>query len=160
MNLTQLEEAARAANVSTDIDPLSLGPHASWHAYATREGLLNDHGVAPHPALTQAAYNAFRSAWNAGAEKGYAEGRSDEEQELSSVLPGVTYMDPPDGGAPTILEQLQRQAKDAERYRWLRSVGHEQVRIMGHYAGEAMDAAIDAALRSALSRLGEQGGKG
>lgn len=46
----------------------------------------------------------------------YAEGRRDEQQELASVLPGTTYMDPPDGGAPTILEQLQRQAKDAARW--------------------------------------------
>ena len=53
-------------------------------------------------------------------EDAYAEGRRDEQEELSSVLPGTTYMDPPDGGAPTILEQLQRQAKDAARYCWLR----------------------------------------
>lgn len=51
----------------------------------------------------------------------YAEGRRDEQQELSSVLPGTTYMDPPDGGAPTILEQLQRQAKDAARYLSIRA---------------------------------------
>jgi hypothetical protein len=50
---------------------------------------------------------------------GYAEGRKDEQAELSSVLPGVWYMDPPDGGAPTILEQLQRQADDATRFVWL-----------------------------------------
>lgn len=53
----------------------------------------------------------------------YAEGRRDEQEELASVLPGVTYMDPPDGGAPTILEQWQRQAKDAARYLWLRNHG-------------------------------------
>lgn len=29
-------------------------------------------------------------------------------------------MDPPDGGSVTVFEQLQRMAKDAERYRWLR----------------------------------------
>lgn len=56
-------------------------------------------------------------------EDAYAEGRRDEQEELASVLPGVTYMDPPDGGAPTILEQLQRQAKDAARYLWLRNQG-------------------------------------
>lgn len=34
---------------------------------------------------------------------------------------------------------------DAERYRWLREIGHEQVRVLAHYAGPALDAAIDAA---------------
>lgn len=49
----------------------------------------------------------------------YADGRDDEQQELASVLPGVTYMDPPDGGSPTVLEQLRRMAKDAARWRML-----------------------------------------
>ncbi|AMM23204.1 hypothetical protein [Variovorax sp. PAMC 28711] len=39
---------------------------------------------------------------------------------LCSVLPGVYYMDPPDGGSVTPLEQVQRMAKDAARYRWLK----------------------------------------
>ena len=38
----------------------------------------------------------------------------------TAALPGVTYMDPPDGGAPSIPEQLRRMARDAARYRWLR----------------------------------------
>ena len=36
--------------------------------------------------------------------------------------------------------------KDAERYRWLRSVGRDQTRIMGHYAESQMDDRIDAAM--------------
>ena len=47
----------------------------------------------------------------------YAEGRRDEQQELSSVLPGSYYMDPPDGGSVTVLEQLQRMAEDARKWR-------------------------------------------
>lgn len=41
--------------------------------------------------------------------------------EVSAAIPGVTYMDPPDGGDVSIPEQIQRMAKDAERYRWLRT---------------------------------------
>jgi hypothetical protein len=40
--------------------------------------------------------------------------------DLQKLLPGAKYMDPPDGGSVTLIEQLQRMAKDAERYRWLR----------------------------------------
>ena len=36
---------------------------------------------------------------------------------LVALLPGTYYMDPPDGGSVTLLEQLRRMAKDAERYR-------------------------------------------
>lgn len=36
---------------------------------------------------------------------------------LFDLLPGTYYMDEPDGGAPTLLEQLQRMAKDAARWR-------------------------------------------
>jgi hypothetical protein len=39
------------------------------------------------------------------------------EQDLIALLPGPYYMDPPDGGSVTVLEQLQRMAKDAARYR-------------------------------------------
>ena len=90
----------------------------------------------------------------------YAEGRRDEQEELSSVLPGSIYMDPPDGGSPSILEQLQRQAKDADRYRWLRS--KDRLKILGdepyigvdssHFPGlwalfeQQADSAIDAAI--------------
>lgn len=42
------------------------------------------------------------------------------DRELAALLPGPHYMDPPDGGSVTLLEQLKRMAKDAERYRWLR----------------------------------------
>jgi hypothetical protein len=40
--------------------------------------------------------------------------------EFVALLPGVTYMDPPDGGSVSVLEQFRRMAEDAARYRWLR----------------------------------------
>lgn len=45
--------------------------------------------------------------------------RSIDIEDLLALLPGIYYMDPPDGGSVTVLEQLQRMAKDAERYRFL-----------------------------------------
>lgn len=41
------------------------------------------------------------------------------ESEFAALLPGVTYMDEPDGGSPTVQEQIARMAMDAERYWWL-----------------------------------------
>jgi hypothetical protein len=72
------------------------------------------------------------------------------EQELFALLPYAYYMDPPDGGSPTLLEQLQRMAKDAQRYRWLRANVSDQVpfqgwwRIAGPERPERLDEAIDA----------------
>ncbi len=40
--------------------------------------------------------------------------------EVMTALPGVYYMDTPDGGDVSIPEQVRRMAKDADRYRWLR----------------------------------------
>jgi hypothetical protein len=74
------------------------------------------------------------------------------EQELLALLPGPYYMDPPDGGSPTLLEQLRRMAQDARRYRWLRSNVSDQVpfqgwwRIAGPERPERLDEAIDAEL--------------
>lgn len=39
------------------------------------------------------------------------------EHELAKLLPDPYYMDPPDGGSVTVLEQLQRMAQDAARWR-------------------------------------------
>ena len=76
------------------------------------------------------------------------------ERSAALTLPGVYYMDPPDGGDVPVLEQLRRMAKDAARYRWLR--GREDGRYMTVYAfrtdidevclGDELDAAIDAAM--------------
>jgi len=42
------------------------------------------------------------------------------ERSAALTLPGVYYMDPPDGGDVSLLKQLQRSSIDAARYRWLR----------------------------------------
>lgn len=45
---------------------------------------------------------------------------TDLEGAIGSALGGPYYMDHPDGGSVTLEDQLQRMAKDAARYRWLR----------------------------------------
>jgi hypothetical protein len=42
------------------------------------------------------------------------------ERSAALTLPGVHYMDPPDGGDVSLLKQLQRMSNDAARYRLLR----------------------------------------
>ena len=42
------------------------------------------------------------------------------ERDMSNALPGVYYMDPPDGGSVPLGEQVRRMAVDAARYRLLR----------------------------------------
>lgn len=79
--------------------------------------------------------------------------------DLSALLPGTYYMDPPDGGDVSLLEQLRRMAEDSARYRWLRKqywhesslfvVAGGKCRIQlgtDCPADERLDAAIDAAL--------------
>lgn len=39
------------------------------------------------------------------------------DDDLSRLLPNSWYMDPPDGGSVTLLEQLQRMTKDADKWR-------------------------------------------
>ncbi|MBW0450884.1 hypothetical protein [Paraburkholderia phenoliruptrix] len=46
-----------------------------------------------------------------------ASAHNEVEQYVLSVLPSVYYMDPPDGGSVTVLEQLRRMADDASKYR-------------------------------------------
>ena len=69
-----------------------------------------------------------------------------DEKNLLELLPGVYYMDPPDGGSVTVLEQFQRMAKDADRYRKLRRSPLVDVRIIGTgmRSGEELDSAVDA----------------
>ncbi|WP_369055309.1 hypothetical protein, partial [Burkholderia gladioli] len=66
---------------------------------------------------------------------------------LLTPLPGTTYMDEPDGGSPSLLEQLQRMAKDAARYRWLQrqraKVWREIADMPINRTNEYIDAARD-----------------
>ncbi|HGN2557727.1 TPA: hypothetical protein ACKR1C_000496 [Pseudomonas aeruginosa] len=82
-----------------------------------------------------------------------------EYDECASTIPGVYYMDPPDGGDVSVPEQLRRMARDAARYRWLRERDLETIRQGGVFAGmtpenivlnlEDLDAEIDAAIEGA-----------
>lgn len=78
--------------------------------------------------------------------------------EAANVLPGATYMDPPDGGSVTVGEQLRRMSEDAARFRWLtEDHAHQETRakcreLLGRlgvmsYASACAD--IDAAMEEA-----------
>lgn len=84
-------------------------------------------------------------------------------EQVSALLPGPYYMDLPDGGSVTVLEQLQRMAKDAARWRWLHGSSRGQfthpivveqlrnplwdhIQYIGPLSGPALDTAIDAAI--------------
>lgn len=45
---------------------------------------------------------------------------------IARTLPGVFYMDPPDGGSVTLVEQFERMAKDAARWRWMSQNCHPE----------------------------------
>lgn len=70
------------------------------------------------------------------------------EQVCKEALPGVYYMDPPDGGDVSLTEQVLRMGKDAERYRkWRMGATSRCIETAKAlcYAGtpEQVDAAID-----------------
>ena len=95
------------------------------------------------------------------------------------ALPGTRFMDLPDGGSPSIAEQVKRMAealaaaeqrvaeleRDAQRYRWLRNpdqnVGEVLDKLVAdgvwdYRAGEDLDTAIDAALAAAARAATQQ----
>lgn len=80
-------------------------------------------------------------------QEAYGEGRKDQTDEFAELLPGPYYMDPPDGGSVTVLEQFRRMAEDAARYRMLRRGQHFSVidGVGGDLRADDLDAAIDAA---------------
>ena len=95
----------------------------------------------------------FNERLDSHATDAYAEGRIDEAEDIAKeLLPGLYYMDPPDGGSASLREQLHRMSEDAARYRWLRANTTDQVPYRGWWqiAGGAgadpsrLDAAIDA----------------
>jgi len=87
------------------------------------------------------------------------------ERALFALLPGTRYMDEPDGGAPTLLEQLQRMAADAARYHKLRGwmssnvqEGWQEVERAGAVAAwmgwQEADAYIDALPECTVGLMG------
>lgn len=83
--------------------------------------------------------------------------------ELFALLPYAYYMDPPDGGDVSVVEQLSRMARDAARYRHMRDqIGWTLISANGltrvafrlpvavtstHDEPDELDAAIDAAMQ-------------
>ncbi|UEP23149.1 hypothetical protein LL999_23175 [Burkholderia ambifaria] len=80
------------------------------------------------------------------------EAREADRLELVALMPGPYYMDPPDGGDVSVIEQLRRMAKDAERYRELQAdhrdfdVQHWEDASWKSISGHRLDMSIDAAL--------------
>lgn len=74
----------------------------------------------------------------------------DMADEIERILAASRYsVDLCTQALDTVREQTAEIAAlrlDAERYRWLRSIGRSQVSVLGHYAGEALDAATDKAM--------------
>jgi hypothetical protein len=95
---------------------------------------------------------------SATAEECSVGGDTIRADDIVRLLPGPYYMDPPDGGDVSLLEQLRRMAKDAELYRAMRNaegtigVGiwleHDDgtVNRRGWLIGEEADQAIDQAI--------------
>ncbi len=129
------------------------------------------------PVLSRMHFDLFRVALAAAGNSQDAKDAEEQAQgegwlramsDISALLPGVYYMDPPDGGSVPVLEQVRRMAKDAARYRWLRNPAQdvalvldkrtkfapedESVLGVGGYhiyeyrAGDELDSAIDAAM--------------
>lgn len=77
-----------------------------------------------------------------------------ERDALRALLPGVYYMDPPDGGDVDLVEQFRRMEKDAARYRWIRNNAVREKPLGDKYiefhcdfeTWNDVDAAIDALL--------------
>lgn len=79
---------------------------------------------------------------------------------LFDLLPGTYYVDEPDGGAPTLLEQLRRMAQDAARWRAVAAAGAGDKATQGAFENVAhsmptgtvaeMNAMADAAIQLAL----------
>jgi hypothetical protein len=87
------------------------------------------------------------------------------ERDVLSTLPGVYYMDPPDGGSAPLGEQVRRMAVDAARYRWLRNEANTARKCdpmvciyplddQDLIEGDRLDVAIDAAM--GLTRPAEE----
>lgn len=67
--------------------------------------------------------------------------------EITAALPGVHYMDPPDGGDVSVPEQVHRMAKDAERYRLMRDGSDWPAVFASHDAPEPLRGAdLDTAM--------------
>lgn len=66
----------------------------------------------------QDARKAHRAEMLKHYASGLEDGRADQLAKFAALLPGPHYMDPPDGGDVSALEQMRRMSEDAARWRW------------------------------------------
>lgn len=94
---------------------------------------------AQFPDPRENAVRPFSFTWN-----------GDTDADFAALLPGTYYMDPPDGGSVTVLEQFKRMAHDALRYRLVRQNAY--CFGVAHPTAEECDRAVDYAI--AVSKAG------
>ena len=81
--------------------------------------------------LHEAQKHARRMAKERDEARVMADKLTAELAACAAALPGVYYMDPPDGGDVPVSEQLRRMAKDAERYRLDTALDKERLGLDG-----------------------------
>ena len=115
--------------------------------------------------FTRAAETLERASTEIDRLRAEVEALRADAQAVAALLPGPYYMDPPDGGSVTVIEQLRRMAADAARYRWIkRGASFREERDMGpggcwsifvavprRPAVNSLDTAIDAAMAQGKS---------
>ena len=106
--------------------------------------------------LIDPEYSVFGNIPDADTVAAQDAGKAIAVEELAKLLPYAYYMDPPDGGDVSLLEQLRRMSEDAARYRKLRNEHWSNGRVavvanpkevvrLGSYcpSGELLDKFID-----------------
>ena len=116
-----------------------------------------------HTRKAELVWAIAQDKWNALADKGNqwnALGQDEmsllivreTELQLSQAI-AQPVQTAPQSAQPDQASEIAALRRDAERYRWLRSIGHDQTNVLGHYAGDAMDVAIDAAIAQPVQQL-------
>lgn len=99
-----------------EIKQLRESERSAWNAAVDREADID--ALKADLAAAQRALTNMVAAVD--AERKRAERAEADLAAVQEILPGVYYMDPPDGGDVALIEQMRRLAKDAERYRWIK----------------------------------------
>lgn len=88
----------------------------SWEYYPTKvaQNLMGKAGLRANDSMVN-----WKPLYAAPSLEAQPAGEVIPAEKLCALLPGTYYMDPPDGGSVTVLEQVERMAEDAARYRWL-----------------------------------------
>jgi len=136
-----------------------------WHSYSPMEPpepVMEKCGECDGTGLLGEIQDLYQMITERDQLKAENEALRREVEECAATLPGVTYMDLPDGGAPTIAEQLSRMARDAERWRfvsqlawfvdqaaWVYDIGNARSPWAGERSAvdaDDVESAIDAAM--------------